>query len=193
MALQCDYPCQLDLWVKVIKAKNIQKDEQIVFDLDAEGNKIPRQLCIVPSGDCSPTDLIACVEDIKIRDFVYDQEFICNSKVRVIIDFLMVMIIRTQSGCYFIHTEPVHYEKTIPFTEFTPPFTQEEFEQDIDQSIVLIRNVRWIADVDGPCLDPYGQPTEGTIIYLSVFADIIDKLGKMKDVIVYGELDPLDP
>ena len=33
-------------------------------------------------------------------------------------------------------------------------------------------------------------PVRGTCIGLKVYVDIIDKLGKMHDVIVYGELDP---
>jgi hypothetical protein len=34
------------------------------------------------------------------------------------------------------------------------------------------------------------DPVMGTCIYLVVYVDIIDKLGKMHDIIVYGELDP---
>ncbi|MDH7578312.1 MAG: hypothetical protein QHH75_10965 [Bacillota bacterium] len=66
--LRCEYPCRLDLWAKVIKAKNIQRDEQIVYDL-VNGQKTPKQLCIAPPEECGgPVTPIVCVEDIKVRN-----------------------------------------------------------------------------------------------------------------------------
>lgn len=193
--LKCEYPCRLDLWAKVIKAKNIQRDEQIVFDL-VNGQKVPKQLCIAPPEECGgPVTPIVCVEDIKVRNLSTSETFICNNKVEVKIEGDLVMILRTEfppgEECFFIHVEPFAFQKTIKLQEFSPPLTPQEFLQEVDQSEVVVKNIRFDWDINGPCYDPYGNVI-GTIISLSVFADIIDKLAKWQDVVVFGELDPED-
>lgn len=193
--LKCDYPCRLDLFAKVIVAKNIQRDEQIVYDLDASGKKIPKAFCITPPEECGgPTNPILCVEDIKVRNLTTSEKFICNTKVEVTITGDLVMILRTDNNgqdCLFIDVEEFTFTKTIKLSEFTPPLTAQEFIDEVDQSEVVVKNIRFDFDVDGPCYDSYGVQV-GTIVKISVFADIIDKLGKFQDVVVFGELDPED-
>jgi hypothetical protein len=192
--LKCEYPCRLDLFAQVVKAKNIQRSEQIVYDLDSKGNKIPKLFCIAPPADLGgAANKIVCVEDIRIRNLCSTEEFICNNKVQVTLKGRLVMVLRVvvdNNDELFVRTEDLTFTKIIKLSEFVPPLSPHEFLEEVDQSAVIVKNIRVDWDIDDFCT--VDGTITGTQILISVYADIIDKLGKWQDVVVYGELDPED-
>lgn len=187
-----DPQCQLDLWAKVVKAKNIQLNEWVFYDLDAYGNKIPKEIVLTPPTECGgPTNPVTCIEDIKIRNLEVTNQIVCNSKVVVGISADMIIVAYTADECYFIQVVPFTFEKTIPRDEFVPPITADELEHEVDQSEEVIKNWRFDYDINGFARDAYGNVT-GTLVKMSAYADVITKLAKWQDVLVYGVVDPID-
>ena len=195
--LKCEYPegCRLDLWAKVIKAKYIEK-----------GAKVLEMTKCIPCADVE--GYVSLVDDFKIK-VNCATEILNFNKVKITIDFdlILVLIVGTAPNTeYQVYTIPNNiYEETIELCEFDPPLIPEEFRSEIDSSEVILCN--WDFDYDikcncedhnSPCHhyhcedDDNGrrQPVPGTCLELTVYVDIIDKLGKMHDIIVYGELDP---
>ncbi|MDD3364675.1 MAG: hypothetical protein PHZ03_06820 [Syntrophomonas sp.] len=193
--LKCEYPegCRLDLWAKVIKAKYIEK-----------GAKVLEITQCIPCA--SVGGYVSVVDDFKIK--VNSATEILNfNKVKITINFdlILVLIVGTAPDTdYQVYTLPNNiYEETIDLCEFDPPLTSEEFRSEIDSSEVVLCNWDFDYDIKGncedyhsPCRHRYDEedgrcPIEpGTCMELLVYVDIIDKLGKWHDVIVYGELDP---
>jgi hypothetical protein len=196
--LKCEYPegCRLDLWAKVIKAKYIEK-----------GAKVLETTKCIPCADVG--GYVSVVDDFKIK--VNSATEILNfNKVKITIDFdlVLVLIIGTEPNTeYQVYTIPNNiYEETIELSEFDPPLTPEEFRHEIDSSEVILCNWDFDYDIKGNCEDRHSPcrhhhrldeeedarslPVFGTCLELIVYVDIIDKLGKMHDIIVYGELDP---
>lgn len=190
MALKCEFPegCKLDLWAKVIKAKYIAKQVEV----------LDKTFCVRA---CDVGGKISCVEDIKVKLICKDEEFQCFNKVRIFIDFEVILFVIV-NGQYQIVTVCHRYQQDIELDEFDPPLTIEEFRNEIEQSEIALRNWSFDYEILGDCEDRHspchkhhmdltgGPPEEGTCLNLKVYVDIIDKLGKMHDVIVYGELDP---
>ncbi|MDR1159949.1 MAG: hypothetical protein LBK69_04905 [Syntrophomonadaceae bacterium] len=181
--LKCEYPdgCMLDLWAKVIKAKYVQKQVKVLDTLF-----------------CVPEDQvggkISAVEDIKVK-VIQAYEDLCFNKVKIFIDFEIILFV-VVNGEFQIITVSDRYDQTIELDEFDPPLTPDEFRREIEQSEVILRDWSFDFEIKGSTEDPCnpGQlttPVSGTCIGLKAFVDIIDKLGKMHDVVVYGELDPL--
>ena len=78
---------------------------------------------------------------------------------------------------------------------------------EVDQSELILCNWDFDYDIKGTCEDEHSPchhhrvfdgdlsvekvpSVRGTCIEVKVLVDIIDKLGKMHDIIVFGELDP---
>lgn len=196
MSLKCEYPegCKLDLWAKVIKAKYVEKGAEV----------LDRLICI-PYEEVD--GYVSLVDDFKIKVNCATETLNFN-KVKITIDFdlILVLIVGTAPDTeYQIYTIPGNiYEETIELSEFDPPLTPEEFRSEIDQSELILCNWDFDYDIKGNCEEEHSpcryrrenDITErcpvvvGTCLEVKVFVDIIDKLGKMHDIIVYGELDP---
>lgn len=183
MALKCEYPegCMLDLWAKVIKAKYIEK-----------------QVKVLDTVFCVPDEQVggkvSYVEDIKVKVLQAYEDIQCLNKVKIFIDYEVILFVVVE-GEYQIITVTDRYEQAIELDEFDPPLTLEEFRTEIEQSEIVLKNWTFDYEIKGNCEDPGNPcnlttPISGTCIGLRVYVDIIDKLGKMHDVIVYGELDP---
>lgn len=207
--LKCEYPegCRLDLWAKVIKAKNIQKQEKVLQEF----------FCIPDGPICTPGDQsegcgvggkVIQVDDIKVN-VLEAREVLNFNKVKIFIDYEIILFIMVQPLDPMLEPFPfiwviknLHFEKTIELDQFDPPLTIEEFRNEIDQSEIILCNWSFDYEFKGFCEDPLSPcfpllnnsncpfPPTGTCIEMVVYVDIIDKLGKMHDIIVYGELDP---
>jgi len=195
--LKCEFPegCRLDLWAKVIKAKYIEKGAEV----------LERTICI----PCSEVGgYVSLVDDFKIK-VNYATETLNFNKVKISIDFdlILVLIVGNPPDTeYQIYTIPCNvYEETVELCKFDPPLTTEEFRCEIDQSELILCNWDFDYDIKGNCEDEHSPcrhhycesdltdrkpPMRGTCLEVRVYVDIIDKLGKMHDIIVYGELDP---
>jgi hypothetical protein len=180
----------LDLWAKVIKAKYIAKQVK-VFD---------RYFCV---SDSQVGGKISFIDDIKVKIIDKGEDFQSFNKVRVFICYEVILFVIVD-GEYQIVTVNDRYEQDIELDEFDPPLSVEEFRNEIEQSEIAVRNWNFDYEIAGDCEDRespchHHHPDfpdrlechePGTCIGLKVYVDIIDKLGKMHDVIVYGELDP---
>jgi len=191
--LKCEFPegCRLDLWAKVIKAKYIEKGAKV----------LDRHVCIPL---CDVEGYVNQVDDFKVK--VNSATEILNfNKVKIMIDFDLVLIVITDpNNDYAVYTIPNNtYEETIDLCDFDPPLTLEEFRGEIDSSEVILCNWDFDYEIKGHCEDDHSPCRHrreevdircpivpGTCLEVEVFVDIIDKLGKMHDIIVYGELDP---
>lgn len=196
--LKCEYPdgCMLDLWAKVIKAKYIAKQVNILDTL----------FCVP---DQQVGGKISCIDDIKVKVIDKGEDIQCFNKVRIFIEYEVILFVIV-NGEYQIVTVNDRYEQDIELDEFDPPLTIEEFRSEIDQSEIVLRHWNFDYEIKGDCEDrhspcrhhrhdgPDGPDRmagpdcveHGTCLSLKVYVDIIDKLGKMHDVIVYGEMDP---
>jgi len=181
--LKCEFPegCMLDLWAKVIKAKFVEK-----------------QVKVLDTVFCVPDEQVggkvSNVEDIKVKLIKAHEDISCFNKVKIFIDYEVILFVIVDDE-YQIITVTDRYEQSIDLDEFDPPLTPEEFRQEIEQSEIVLKNWNFDFEIKGNCEDPSNPcnlttPIRGTCIGLRVFVDIIDKLGKMHDVIVYGELEP---
>lgn len=202
--LKCEIPeeCRLDLWAKVIKAKYLHKAAEV----------LERTICI----PCSEVGgYVNLVDDFKIKINVA-QETLNFNKVKITIDFdlCLILIIGDRRECqYQVFAIPGNvYEETIDLCNFDPPLTPDEFRSEIDQSELLLCNWDFDYDILGNCEDedspcrPHHHHhhhfdddcekedrrpvVRGTCLDIKVMVDIIDKLGKMHDVVVYGEINP---
>jgi hypothetical protein len=195
--LKCEYPdgCMLDLWAYVIKAKYIAKQVKILDTL----------FCVT---DSQVGGKISAIDDIKVKVIDKGEDFQCYNKVRIYIDYEIILFVIV-NGEYQIVTVNDRYEQDIELDEFDPPLTIEEFRNEIEHSEIAVKHWNFDYEILGNCEDRLSpcrhHPHEmegpemmerpdchehGTCLGLKVYADIIDKLGKMHDVIVYGELDP---
>lgn len=184
--LKCEYPegCRLDLWAKVIKAKYIEKQVKV----------LDTTFCVsdCPPGQGGVGGKITNVDDIKVKVLEAYEDLNFN-KVKIHIRYEVILFVIV-NGDYQIVTVEDTYEQTIELDEFDPPLTAEEFRNEIEQSEIILCNWNFDYEIKGYCEDQTIESPcfdqHGTCLRLVVYVDIIDKLGKMHDIIVYGELDP---
>lgn len=88
------------------------------------------------------------------------------------------------------------FTKNVPLTDFDEEIPLSAFDDPSLMSHILIKNIRFTVDVDGECPGTGANRccncvggTNATIVDVSVFADIIDKIGIDQDVWVNGEAD----
>lgn len=180
--LKCEFPegCMLDLFANVVKAKYVERQVKV---LDA--------LFCVP--DEQVGGKICAVDDIKVK--VLDtRENLNFNRVKISIDFEVILFVVVDDEFQII-TVTDRFDQTIELDEFDPPLTVTEFQNEIEKSEIVLKNWSFDFEIRGNCEEPTNPaqlttPMRGTAIHLRAFVDIIDKLGKMHDVIVYGELDP---
>ncbi len=176
---------KVDIWAKVIVAKNIQKDEPILGGYDEEGNPDPYNIEVE---GLKNDEYIICIDDFKV---IFDQDevkedFICTSKVLVTIPFKAFLWVRTNEGYSCVRVEWT-FKKAIPICEFIKldgkQLTQQEFKDNVDQSKVVVKDyqLEYVNVVPKSACSPDEQ-----IIEVILTATVIDKLGKYQDVIVYG-------
>lgn len=192
--LKCEYPegCRLDLWAKVIKAKYIEKQVKVMEAYEC----IPVYPC--DEGEC----YVNMIDDFKVK-VVRAEEVLNFNRVRILIEFDVTLFVILSDGSYQVYNMPGNiYEQTIELDQFDPPLSIEEFRHEVDDSDIILCNWTFDYEIKGACEDPGGPCfplrsemdqcpfPRGTCVYLVVYVDIVDKLGKMHDVVVYGELDP---
>lgn len=179
--------CKLDLWAKVIIAKNTQTDEPILGSFDAYGEPVPDT--IVVSG-LAEGETVECIEDFKIT---YNQAsvvetFTCTSKVTLTIPFTGFFFVKTNQG-FITATKSFTFTKTINVSDFIKldgtPLTSLEFKCNVDESEAVVCNYE-IAYIN--VLQKVGS---SQTIQIVLTATVIDKLGKFKDVLVYGVVEDL--
>ncbi|MCX7745956.1 MAG: hypothetical protein N2645_03550 [Clostridia bacterium] len=188
--MACNIPeeCKLDLWAKVIIAKNTQTDEPILGSFDEYGEPVPYNLVVT---GLDTDEYVECVDDFKIvyGDSTVSESFICTSKVILTITFTGHFWVKTNKGFKTV-TQVFTFTKTIPVNEFIKldgtPLTSCEFKANVDQSKAVVCNyeVAYINVLQKVLPD---QQT----IQIIITATIIDKLGKYRDVIVYGVIEDL--
>ncbi|MDD3895328.1 MAG: hypothetical protein PHU36_09995 [Syntrophomonadaceae bacterium] len=192
--LKCEFPegCRLDLYAKVVKAKYIARQVKVLEDC----------VCIPLVLTDTVGHYVSAVEDFKVK-VVRADEILNFNRVRIIIEFDITLFLILDDGRYHCFTLPGNiYEQTIDLCQFDPPLTIEEFRNEVSESDIILNNWTFDYEIKGCCQDPDSpcfsimptvqcpEPVMGTCIHLVVYVDIIDKLSKMHDVIVYGELDP---
>ena len=199
--LKCEFPegCRLDLWAKVIKAKYIERQVKVMEGYEC----IPLYPCAQDVDGLMPEGCyVNMIDDFKVK-VVRAEEILNFNKVKIMIEFDITLFVILSDGSYQVYNMPGNiYEQTIELNQFDPPLSIEEFRHEIDDSDIILCNWTFDYEIKGACEDPDGpcyplmngvdcpHPMRGTCVYLVVYVDIIDKLGKMHDVIVYGELDP---
>lgn len=183
--LKCEYPegCMLDLWAQVIKAKFCEKQVKVLDTI----------FCVP---DEQVGGKIRAVEDIKVKVIQAYEDLSCYNKVKIFIEFEVILFVIVGTE-YQIITVTDCYSQVIELDEFDPPLSVEEFREEVDQSEICVKNWSFDYEILGNSEDPANpanlpQPINGTAICLRVYVDIIDKLGKMHNVIVYGEIEPDD-
>lgn len=172
---------KLELYTKVIAAKNIQTDEPILGAFDEYGEPIPAGLTVIG------LRRYETIESISGYKIVFNQssviENFLNNNVIVTIPFVAYIRVKTNYR-YRVLTVPFVFKRTIPIYEFLKPdgtpLTVEEFEKQVDQSIVVVENYS-MAYIDILPKVGYRQRIE-----LVLTATVIDNLGKDGNVIVYG-------
>jgi len=192
--LKCEFPegCRLDLFAKVVKAKYIARQVKVLEDF----------VCVPLHFEDSVGPYVSAIDDFKVK-VVRAEEILNFNRVRIIIEFDVTLFLILDNCRYQVFTLPGNvYEQTIDLCQFDPPLTIEEFRTEVNDSDIILSNWTFDYEIRGVCQDPDSpcfsvmptiqcpDPVMGTCIYLVVYVDIIDKLGKMHDVIVYGELDP---
>ena len=177
--------CKLDLWAKVIVAKNIQTSEPILGSYDEYGEPVPAELVVT---DLASDEAVECIYDFKIT---FDQgsvveNFVCSSKVVLTISFVAYFWIKTNLG-YKTLTYPFEFTKTIPVNEFIKldgtPLTSEEFKEQVDQSKCVVTNY------SVAYINILPKVSTEQVIEIIITATVVDKLGLFRDVIVYGYLE----
>lgn len=180
--------CKLNLWAKVIVAKNTLADEPILGTFDEYGEPLPDTI-IVPVAE---KETVECIDDFKIILDPSDitKQFICNSKVIITIPFTAHFWIKTNQGFTNISTA-FTFIKEIPVSEFiksdSTVLTPDEFRNDVEQSDAVAGNYE-IAYIN---VLPKTEPTVQTI-QIILTATVINRLGKYKDVMVYGYKEELN-
>ena len=180
MDLKCEFPegCKLDLWAKVIKAKYINEvlilDDRFFIMESEVGGKITG------------------IEDIRIKvlDTSYSFDFDSVSICIVYKAVILVLVCDEEQVVTITNT----YKQKIKLCEFDPPLTIDEFRFEVDQAEIILEN--WLPEWDilRDSVDlsdaSFFSPVPGTLIKIRLIVCLVVKLGKMHDIIVYGELDP---
>ena len=187
--MACTIPeeCKLDLWAKVMIAKNIQTDEPILGSFDAYGEPVPANIVV---SNLAEGESVECIEDFKISFNQADviEVFTCTSKVTLTIPFHAFFFVKTNQG-FVTATQNFTFTKTIPVSEFIKldgtPLTSIEFKCNVDQSEAIVCNY------DIAFINVLPKVGNSQIIQVVITANVIDKLGKFKDVIVYGKVEDL--
>jgi hypothetical protein len=180
--LVCEYPdgCRLDLWSDVVKAKYIA-----------------RHKAILDTTFCVPEEAIGGkiteIEYIQVKILSKQAEFLVG-RVKVKVDYQIILLV-TVADEYQVVTINETYEETIEFGAFTPAISVEQAREEIANIPVIFKNPQVDCEILGACEDPLSpcrqQPhIAGTCLHAAVWIDLIIKLAKSHDVIVYGELDP---
>lgn len=189
MGLVCDYPCRLDLWAEVVKAKHIQRQVEVLNEL----------VCI-PEKDVEGK--VSSIDDVKVQVVCVDETFLNSCKVKVTIDFnvILIVVVGENPGVFKVVTlKGYSFSKTISLDEFDPPLSPQDFKEEVERSQIVLKNWNFDVDILGNCEEPGNPcyrkcPIPGTCVAIRVYVDIIDKLTKFHDIVVYGELDPeVDP
>lgn len=183
--LKCEFPegCMLDLFAQVVKSRYCEREVRVLDTI----------FCVP---DEQVGGKIQSVEDIKVKVLQKYEDLGVFNKVKIFIEFEVILFVKVDSE-YQIITVTERYDQVICLDEFDPPLTVEEFKNEVSDSVILLSNWTFDYEIRGDCESPHNPcclttPVNGTCIALRVFVDITDKLTKMHDVIVYGEIEPAD-
>lgn len=190
MRQECTIPegCQLDLWANVIVAKDVQCGEAILGGYNEYGEPEPYDLIVT---GLEPDETVICIEDFKGEVTNYTTNIVCTSRVDVTIDFSGYFWVRTSEGYQCVGLD-FTFSKQIPVSSFLKPdgtpLTADEFTSEVENVEVFVQNYS-LAYVNVLPPDPY-EPTQ-QVIQVIITADIISKVGKYRDVIVYGYVEEI--
>lgn len=183
----CNIPeeCKLNLCAKVIIAKNKKDNETILGKFDEYGEPVPS---IVTVTDLTEDESVVCLNDYKVtfnKESVTENLF-NSTKVTLSIPFTIYFWIKTTKGFKTVSVDHT-YIKNIPVNEFIKldglSLTTSEFKENVDQSNVVVSNY----ELNYVNILPKVKTSQ--IIQVVITATIIDKLGKFRDIIVYGAID----
>ncbi|QGG48694.1 hypothetical protein [Heliorestis convoluta] len=180
----------IELFAQVVVAKNVQKDEPILFDAAPHCHVGPKEVCL-ENIDGSP---IVAIENI-IFDFdrrdPEDLVVNMNGNVTVTLNYDLVFLVKDAKGERAVRVCPGSFTKIIQLHEFCPSLTPAELAEEVEDAEVLVRNVRFDVVLRRNEKCEVKPSVLGTPVDVLVFADIIVKLTRFTDVIVVGELDTL--
>lgn len=171
MGTICEYPCRLDLWAEVVKAKNIQREELLLNQVSA----------LINYGH------VISVEEARVQVTSVVTTIIASSKVRISLTYNLILTILYEVDCVptyqLVTLGPYTFCKDITVSEFDPPLTSQQLRDEVENVRVIVKN--WVV------IPEVVTTTEvSTTLCITAYADIITKLTKSHDVIVYGEYDP---
>jgi hypothetical protein len=173
---------KLDLWAKVIIAKNIRTNVPILGLFDECGRPFPA----VVNVPLAEGEMIECVKTFKVIFSQNDvtEQFVCANKVILTIPFTAYFWIKTNLG--FVNaTKAFTLSNEIPVCKYIKidgkPITHCEFRDYVDQSFAVACDYE-MAYIN---ILPKTAPTS-QMIQVVLTATVIDKLGKYQDVLVYG-------
>lgn len=180
----CEYPCSLELWADVVKARYIALNV-LVFE----------SVFCVPWSEVG--GIIESIDFIQARVVSKHEEF-CFNKVLLQAEFEIVFLVLVNDEHRLI-TINHEYNQEVPLADFKPALTPMELKEDVSASEIILKNwqFEWCIlgrceDPKSPCFQTLTTPISGTCLSLKVWVDIIDKLFKPHDVIVFAEYDPED-
>lgn len=80
------------------------------------------------------------------------------------------------------------WEKDIPFTDFNEPIPPCVFDDPTLQTHLIVKGIRPEYDVrnDCQCPGPGATLIQGTQVLLSIYAELLDKLGVEQDILITG-------
>lgn len=175
MGTICEYPCRLDLWAEVVKAKNIQREDVLLNQVSA----------VIAYGN------VVTVEEARVQVTSVTTNIIASSKVHVALTYnLILTILYEVAGVptyQLVTLGPYNFTKDVTVSEFDPPLTSQQLRDEVENVRVIVKN--WVVI---PEVVSTGETS--TTLSITAYADIVIKLTKHHDVIVYGEYDPeVDP
>jgi len=170
----CEYPCRLDLWAEVVKAKNIQREDVLLNEVCA----------VINYGN------VISVEEARVQVTSVVSTIIASSKVRITLAYnLILTILYEVQGVptyQLVTLGPYDFCKDITVCEFEPPLTSQQLRDEVENVRVAVKN--WVVIPEIVSTDEYC-----TNLSITAYADIVCKLTKSHDIIVFGEYDPEDP
>lgn len=175
MGTICEYPCRLDLWAEVVKAKSIQREDVILDHVSA----------VVGFGS------VLSIEEARVQVIEITTSFVAGGKIMVCIKFNLILTILCDIGgvptYQLVTLGPYAFDKQVAIAEFDPPITAQQLRDEVENARAIVKNwiiVPEIAHTVDSC----------TTLIITAYADVIVKLTKCHDIIVYGEFDPeIDP
>jgi hypothetical protein len=202
-------PVELDIYTRRILAK-FSAEEEIFFGVNDKG-KLPVEMCVFKKNDNAGINSLC---DVRMIDYSIKQNIICDHKARFSIKFKVSLFVTYEDDNFgtiilpednnkklcFNTVFPVNIDNSealiitkddflmwiidVPFDMFNSPVPPEKFDDPTFQADLSIKAVRHDFNVFYDCSGP--SNTSGTLVNLSIYADLTVKLTVNEDIIING-------